>query len=241
MAGAAKHPQGAAPTPNEAQMTTPEDFYTDAQRRLQSENGNAKLAVAVAHAIVRNELEPIHIDYISSRDYFFLSTVSAEGEPTVSYKGGAVGFVRVIGANRVVFPNYDGNGMWLSMGNIDDATKVGLLFIDFETPWRVRLQGDARLSRDPALMALFPGCNMVVDIAVTRVFQNCARYIHKHKRVEQRSIYVPDEKGEQPYPAWKRIDGIQPFLHDRDLGRAEREGGLITEQEYLNKVLDGNS
>ena len=222
-------------------MTTPEDFYTEAQRKLQAENGNEKLAMAVVHAIVRDDLEDIHIDYINSRDYFFLSTVTAEGEPTVSYKGGDVGFVRVVGENRIVFPNYDGNGMWLSMGNIDEAAKVGLLFIDFETPWRIRVQGDATLSTDPDLMAMFPGCNMVVDIAVTRVFQNCARYIHKHKRIEAKSIYVPDEEGNQPYPAWKRIDGIQPFLHERDQGRAESEGGVITEEQYIEKVREGTS
>lgn len=220
---------------------TPEDFYTDAQRKLQSENGNDKLAVAVVHAIVRDELEDIHIDYIQSRDYFFLSTVTADGEPTVSYKGGPVGFVQVTGENKLVFPNYDGNGMWLSMGNIDAAAKIGMLFMDFCTPWRIRVQGDARLSRNPGLMARFPGCNMVIEVDVTRVFQNCARYIHKHTRVEETSIYVPDAKGRQPFPAWKRIDAIQDYLHERDQGRAENEGGLITTDQYLDKVQDGTS
>lgn len=222
-------------------MTTPEDFYTDAQRKLQNENGNEKLAVAVVHAIVRDELEELHIDYINTRDYFFLSTVSADGEPTVSYKGGPKGFVQVVGPNKLVYPNYDGNGMWLSLGNIDEACKVGMLFMDFETPWRMRVQGEARLSRAPELIKLFPGCNMVVEIDVTRVFQNCARYVHKHKRVEPHSRYVPNEKGEQPFPAWKRIDAIQDFLHERDQGRAADEGGTITEEQYMDKVREGSS
>ena len=115
-----------------------EDFYTDAQRKLQNENGHTKLSHAVIQAIVRDELEEYHVEYIESRDYFFLSTVTADGEPTVSYKGGPVGFVKSLGDNRLVFPNYDGNGMWLSMGNIDDASKIGMLFMDFETPWRIR-------------------------------------------------------------------------------------------------------
>lgn len=221
-------------------MTTPDDFYTDSQRKLQSDNGHDKLAVAVVHAIVRDELEDIHIDYIESRDYFFLSTVNADGEPTVSYKGGPVGLVQVVGENRLAFPNYDGNGMWLSMGNIDAAAKIGMLFMDFVTPWRIRVQGDAKLSKDPELMARFPGSNMVVDVAVTRVFQNCARYIHKHTRVEA-SPYVPDKEGKQPYPAWKRIDKIQDHLHPDDIGRAEKEGGTISEEEYIGKVMSGSS
>jgi uncharacterized protein len=194
----------------------------------------------VVHAIVRDELEAIHTDYIASRDYFFLSTVNADGMPTVSYKGGPVGFVRVMAPNRLVFPNYDGNGMWMSMGNIDEASKVGMLFMDMVTPWRIRVQGAARLSQAPALMAQFPGCNMVVDVAVEVVFQNCARYIHKHSRIDS-SPYVPDAEGKQPFPAWKRIDGLQPVLHPDDQGRAAQEGGLITEAEYLEKVAQGIS
>ncbi|MFK7943581.1 MAG: pyridoxamine 5'-phosphate oxidase family protein [Paracoccaceae bacterium] len=222
-------------------IPTHEAFYTDAQRKLQEDNGTAKLSHAVIQAIVRDELEDYHIDYIQTRDYFFLSTVTAEGEPTVSYKGGPVGFVKHLGGNTLVFPNYDGNGMWLSMGNIDAAAKVGMLFMDFETPWRIRVQGDGRLSRDPELMAHFPGCNMVAVVEVTRVFQNCARMIHKHKRIEPHSVYVPDAEGKQPFPAWKRIDAIQEYLHENDIGKAEAHGGTITEEDYIGKVMDGTS
>ena len=217
------------------------EFYTDAQRRLQDETGHTKLSHAVLQAIVRDELEDYHINYIETRDYFFLSTVTAAGAPTVSYKGGPVGFVKSLGGNQLVFPNYDGNGMWLSMGNIDAASKIGMLFMDFETPWRIRVQGDAKISKDAELMAHFPGCNMVAVVDVARVFQNCARMIHKHKRVEPRSIYVPDAKGKQPFPAWKRIAPLQDFLHEQDQGKAEESGGTITEEEYMAKVMDGTS
>jgi len=221
-------------------MPTPEDFYSPAQRKLQKQGDHEKLAEVVVHAIVRDELEDIHSDYINSRDYFFLSTVNADGMPTVSYKGGAVGFVKVMGPNRLIFPNYDGNGMWMSLGNIDEAAKVGMLFMDMVTPWRIRVQGSAKLTDDPELMGLFPGCNKVIDVSVEVVFQNCARYIHKHTRVET-SPYVPAEDGTQPFPAWKRIDGLQPVLHPDDQGRAESEGGLLTEEQYLEKVEKGTS
>ncbi|WP_342078639.1 pyridoxamine 5'-phosphate oxidase family protein [Yoonia sp. SS1-5] len=221
-------------------MPTPDQFYTDAQRTLQKEGKHEKLAEVVVHAIVRDELEEIHTDYINSRDYFFLSTVNAQGEPTVSYKGGDVGFVKVMSPTRLLFPNYDGNGMWLSMGNIDEAAKIGMLFMDMVTPWRIRVQGTAKLSRDPELLAQFPGSNLVVDVHVDVVFQNCARYIHKHTRVEN-SPYVPDAEGKQPFPAWKRIEPLQPFLHPDDQGRADAEGGTISEEEYLEKVTQGTS
>lgn len=221
-------------------MPTPDQFYTNAQRKLQLEGKHEKLAEVVVHAIVRDELEEIHTNYITSRDYFFLSTVSAEGEPTVSYKGGDVGFVKVLGPNRLMFPNYDGNGMWYSMGNISEAPKIGMLFMDMVIPWRIRVQGTATLSREQDLVSQFPGANMIVDVQVDTVFQNCARYIHKHTRVET-SPYVPDAAGNQPFPAWKRIEPLQPFLHPDDQGVAETEGGLINEEEYLAKVADGTS
>lgn len=221
-------------------MAGPTEFYSDAQRKLQSEQDSENLASAMAATIVFDELQEDHSAFIASRDYFFLSTVSAEGEPTVSYKGGPVGLVQVLGPKRLVFPSYDGNGMFFSMGNIADAGKVGMLFIDMETPHRVRVQGSAQVNKNPDLMDRFPGANMIVDVEVTSVFVNCARYIHKHKRLES-SKYVPDEKGDQPFPSWKRIDLLQDALPGKDTGRAEDAGGLITIEDYQEALEKGES
>lgn len=221
-------------------MPTPDEFYSDTQRKVQAEHDSVNLADAVVAAIVSDEIQEEQIEFISSRDYFFLSTVSAKGEPTVSYKGGPVGLVQVVSPSKIVFPNYDGNGMFYSMGNTTETGKVGLLFIDMETPLRVRLQGTAKVSKNTDLMALFPGSNMVVEVDVDSVFYNCARYIHKHKRVET-SKYVPDDKGEQPFPAWKRIDLLQEVLQPKDIGKADEAGGTITTEQYNEKVQQGDS
>lgn len=221
-------------------MPTPDQFYTKSNRKLQEENQSLKLADAVVHAIVDDELRPEQAGFISSLDYFFLTTINENGEPTVSYKGGPVGLAHVVDPRKIVFPNYDGNGMFLSMGNVAATAKVGLLFIDMVTPLRVRVQGDAKLTRSPEFLAHFPGSNMIVEIDITAVFYNCARYIHKHERVET-SKYVPDAHGEQPFPAWKRIDRLQEVLQPKDIGRAAQEGGTITEQDYEAKVAEGTS
>jgi len=215
-------------------------FYTDAQRKLQQEFDSRKLADAVEGAIVDDELNEIHIGFISTRDYFFLSTVNAAGEPTVSHKGGDVGTVKIINNNTLAFPAYDGNGMMLSWGNIDETAKIGLLFIDFETPNRIRVQATATLHREDELLAEYPGAFMIVRAHVDKVFLNCARYIHPHQRVST-SKYVPDEEGNQPYPAWKRIDGLQGSLRPEDEGLADRNGGVITEAEYGEKLMAGES
>jgi len=221
-------------------MADPQEFYSDAQRKLQAEQDSENLAVAMAATIVFDELQEDHRDFIASRDYFFLSTVNGAGEPTVSYKGGPVGFVHVLSPKKLAFPSFDGNGMFFSMGNVTEAGKVGMLFIDMETPHRVRVQGTATVSKDPDLMKRFPGSNMVVEVEVTSAFINCARYIHKHKRLET-SKYVPDDKGEQPFPSWKRIDLLQDALPGKDAGGAEGAGGLITIEQYQEALDKGES
>ncbi len=216
------------------------DFYTDAQRAMQQEFGTEPLADAIAAAIVVDELGDRHIPFIESRDFFFLSTVTADGEPTVSYKGGDVGTVKVVDPKTLAFPFYDGNGMFLSLGNIAESAKIGMLFIDFETPNRVRVQATAALDRSGDFDDHFPGAIAIVRATIDQVFVNCARYIHTHTRVEQ-SPYVPDEQGHQPFATWKRIDGIQPFLPEKDRGGAEAAGGTITDTEYAAALEAGES
>jgi len=216
------------------------EFYTDAQRQLQGRFESTPLADRMQVAIVRDELDDYHSGFIASRDFFYLATVDAEGEPTVSHKGGDVGQVKVIDNKTLAFPIYDGNGMFLSAGNIAAAGKVGMLFIDYESPQRVRVQGVASIDEDADLIGVWPGAKLVIRVEVTRVFVNCARYIPKYQRVAD-SPYVPDETGSQPYPAWKRIDGLQDALHPDDIGRAESEGGIITEEEYGQKLAAGES
>ncbi|MFK7963042.1 MAG: pyridoxamine 5'-phosphate oxidase family protein [Burkholderiaceae bacterium] len=229
------------PAPDPAITPDPDDFYSPAQRELQKELQTDKLANAVVQAIVRDELLPEMIGLISSRDYFFLSSVDAQGMPTVSYKGGNPGVAHVVNPKKIVFPSYNGNGMYFSTGNIAEASKVGMLFIDMCTPVRVRVQGEAKLSQNEDYMKLFPGAEFVIEVAVTRAFFNCARYIHKHQRLEETNKYVPDASGEAPFPSWKRIDKLQDYLHPDDLGKAETAGGTITEDDYNEKVQKGES
>ena len=215
-------------------------FYTKGARKFQAQNDSTGLADAMVAAIVSEELSDDRAAFIATRDFFFLATVNSEGAPTVSYKGGAPGFVKVVSPKKLAFPNYDGNGMFLSMGNMDETSNVGLLFIDFETPHRLRVQGHASVSSDHGKLEMFPGANLIVEIDITSCLVNCARYIHKHVRTQD-SEYVPDEAGNQPYPSWKRIDGFQPVLPAKDQGLAEQSGGLISAEQYGELLSKGES
>jgi predicted pyridoxine 5'-phosphate oxidase superfamily flavin-nucleotide-binding protein len=171
---------------------------------------------------------------------FFLATVDAGGQPTCSYKGGDPGFVKVVEPATIAFPSYDGNGMFLSMGNIRATARIGLLFIDFETPHRLRVQGTASVNdRDP-LLAAYPGADLVVRVAVSRIFVNCSRYVHKYQRVRS-SRYVPRAQCETPFAEWKRIDVVQEVLPPRDAGKTAKAGGTITVEEYEAKLAAGEA
>ncbi|MEM9893954.1 MAG: pyridoxamine 5'-phosphate oxidase family protein [Actinomycetota bacterium] len=215
-------------------------FYTDAQRELQAKFDSVPLADLMEATIIADDIAEDHQGFIESRDFFFLSTVNAAGEPTVSYKGGDVGLVTVVDPKTLVFPLYDGNGMFLSAGNIVEQARIGMLFIDFETPNRVRVQATASLVEDDPLLDRYPGALALVRATVDAAFVNCARYIHKHERVAP-SPYVPDAEGAQPYPSWKRIDLVQDALPPDDQGRADAEGGTITIDEYAARLASGDS
>ncbi len=221
-------------------LENPEAFYGEAQRAIQAEFDSTNLADIHSATIVTDTISDEQRGFIESRDFFFLSSVNAEGWPTVSYKGGGPGFVRVDDEQAVSFPLYDGNGMFLSGGNVEATAKIGMLFIDFERPDRLRLHATATVNRSAEVLAQFPGAQLVVDAKIDNVFLNCARYIHKHQRIED-SPYVPDGDGNQPYPSWKRIDLMQAFLPGDDEGKAAEAGGEITVEDYLDRLSKGAS
>ena len=173
--------------------------YTDAARKLQDRFDTRNLADAELAVIVHDELTEIDKGFISAMEMFWLASVDDKGSPTVSFKGGAPGFVKVLDDRTLLFPNYDGNGMFLSVGNIDDSHKIGMLFIDLETPNRLRIQATASVSDDDELLSTWPGADLVVRARVEKVFHNCGRYIHKHERVSA-SKYVPAADGTVPGP-----------------------------------------
>src|SRR3974390_2170659 len=115
---------------------------------------------------------------------FFCRRSNHQGRPTVSYKGGDPGFVRVLDSKTCVFPCYDGNGMFYSMGNLLGNQHVGMLFINFEKPHRLRLQGIASVDDDDPLLLEYSEAQLIVRVTVTEIFRNCPRYVHHYKKVE---------------------------------------------------------
>jgi uncharacterized protein len=214
-------------------------LYGEQHRELQDRFQSRKMADRIEQVALKTEIGEEEKGFIESRDFFFLTTVDHKGRPTVSHKGGDPGFVKVLDAGTLMFPSYDGNGMYLSMGNIAANAQVGFLFIDFERPFRLRAQGTAELSQAPELMAHFKEADLVVRVAISELWMNCPRYIHRHQRVKS-SRYVPRENVETPVCEWKRLDTVQDVLRPHELAQVERAGGLITPEEWIGRVQAGD-
>ena len=214
-----------------------EQFYTEAQRTLQNEFSTRDLAERIKEAVVTEALSDQQAAFIHSRNMFYLSTVDELGYPSCSYKGGDIGFVRVIDPKTIVFPNYDGNGMFMSTGNIQAKSKIGLLFIDFQTPQRIRVRGKAKCIKEGPILKSYPGANLVVELTVSNAWINCPRYIHRMDLSDQ-SPYIPAKDGTIPLALWKRVGLVQDVITDKD--RAEAESlGIITIDEYEANVANG--
>jgi uncharacterized protein len=187
-------------------------------RSLQDRFDTRRIADRIVEVLVKDTVDPNDAAFIEARDMFFLATADGEGRPTCSYKGGDPGFVRVVDDRTLAFPNYDGNGMYLSMGNVAVNPEVGLLFIDFVSGNRLRVQGRATLHLEDPLMSDYEGAQFIVRVHVTQVFPNCPRYIHRYELV-RRSKFVPRPRRATPVPDWKRSDWACDYLPDDDPAR----------------------
>lgn len=215
-------------------------LYGKQHRALQQDFDTVKLADAVHGNIVCTEIGEEHRGFIESRDMFFLTTIDHRGYPTCSYKGGSPGFLKIIDSKTLAFPSFDGNGMFLSMGNISINNQIGMLLIDFETPHRIRIHGKASIHRDEQSLKMFLGAEVVVLVEVTEIFVNCPRYIHRYKRIAS-AKHVPQENVPVALPQWKRIEGLQEALPARDKHIAETLGGTITPEQYVEMVMKGEA
>lgn len=194
------------------------ELYDDQHRALHDRFDTRRLADRMEEALVHDTILDSEKAFIEARDMFFLATVDARGHASCSYRSGDPGFVRVVDEHTIAFPNYDGNGMYLSMGNVLGTGEVGLLFIDFEQRQRMRFNGTATIDFDDPLKAGFPEAQFVVRVQAREIFTNCPRYIHKMKLVE-RSRFVPKTGCVTPVPGWKTGEWVAEDLPANDPAR----------------------
>lgn len=196
-------------------------MYHDGMRQLQDARETRALADRLQQVTARREFTEEDKSFVQRCSTVFVATADADGHPDCSYKGGLPGFVRVLDERNLAFPDYDGNGMYRTWGNVLVNPHVGLLFIDFEESKRIRVNGSARVREDDPLRNEFPGAVLIVRVTATHIFPNCPRYIHKMKVMEH-SVYAPRPNYTPPVPAWKTFDAFRDSLPLRDRGDPDR-------------------
>ena len=199
-----------------------DNLYHDGMRRLQDARETRPIADRLNQVTVRAAFTDEDRAFIQRCPMFFIATADTRGHPDCSYKGGMPGFVRVLDDRTLAIPDYDGNGMYRTWGNVLVNPHVGLLFLDFERQKRLRVNGEATVAEDDPLRADHPGSVFIVRVAARRIFPNCPRYLHKMQIVEH-SAYAPRPGYTPPVPAWKTFDVFRDALPARDRIDGEQE------------------
>lgn len=190
-------------------------MYHDGNRRLQDRFDSRRISDRLEEKLTRTAFTDDDKAFIESSSYFFLATADAEGRPDCSFKGGMPGFVRLTGPSELAFPDYDGNGMFKSLGNILVNAHIGMLFIAMQDrPRRLRVNGQATVRDDDPLLGETVGAQLIVRVTAQAIFPNCPRYVPAMQLVEP-SIYAPRAGYEPPEPAWKGFEAFKDCVHPR--------------------------
>jgi predicted pyridoxine 5'-phosphate oxidase superfamily flavin-nucleotide-binding protein len=189
-------------------------LYHEGNRLLQDQFDSRRIADRL-EGLTRAAFSPDDKQFVESAAYFFLATADAEGRPDCSFKGGMPGFVRVTGPSELAFPDYDGNGMFKSLGNLLVNPNVGMLFIAMHgKPRRLRVNGTAQVNTDDPLVAQTVGAQLIVRVAAKAIFPNCPRYIPTME-LKELSSYAPRPGLEPPEPEWKSFPDFKDCVHPR--------------------------
>lgn len=190
------------------------DFFHSGNRALQDQFGSRRLADRL-QGIARQAFSEDDRRFISGLPYFFLASANADGRPDCSFKGGPPGFVQITGPAELAFPDYDGNGMFKSLGNLTVNPGIGLLFIALHgPPRRLRVNGVATVRRDDPLLARTVGAQMIVRVVATAIFPNCPRYLPTMELVAP-SSFTPAAGTVAPEPAWKSFPDFADVVPPR--------------------------
>jgi uncharacterized protein len=190
-------------------------LYHDGNRQLQDRFDSRRIADRLEERLTRTAFTADDKIFIESAAYFFLATADTQGRPDCSFKGGMPGFVRVTGASELAFPDYDGNGMFKSLGNIQINNNIGMLFIAMHgKPKRLRVNGSALVSDADPLLKETVGAQLIVRVTARAIFPNCPRYI-PNMELTGPSTYTPQPRCEPPEPSWKKSDEFKDVVHPR--------------------------
>ncbi len=196
-----------------------QSMFHDQHRQLQDRFDGRRIADVLEKHRRLSELGPEQVEMIESAAFFFLATAHGESVDC-SFKGGPPGFVRVTGPTTLEWPDFDGNSMYRSLGNILGSGRAGLLFIHMDgTSYRLRVNGTAELIHDHPRLSDYPGAKVMIRLEAREIFPNCPRYI-PDLASDTPSEFLPQTDKPLPKPAWKDRAYIAPLLPEHDPHKA---------------------
>lgn len=185
------------------------EFYSRQSQLLQTKKDSKRLASQLQKTRLHTELSEADILVIRKAEFFFLATADEQGYPDCSIKGGNAGFVRIDNDKQLSILDYDGNGMFRSLGNIMANPNVGLLFLAFEGDIKkLRINCTAKIVTDDDQGA---SGEFRILFGVREIFPNCPRYLPE-MRIEKSSVYNPSPGYDPPDPHWKSKDDLKDYL-----------------------------
>ncbi len=189
-------------------------FYHDGMRALQDRFDGRRVADGLAANRRRWDFWDDDRAMIESAPFFFIAT--SYGDYTdCSLRSGMPGFVKIVGAGTIEFPEYDGNSMYRTMGNISRNPNVGLLFVKFDGKTvRIRINGRASILDDAPALARHHAAKLVVRVEC-ELFSNCPRSVHD-LQTGTLSPYLPRPGYQTPAPEWKSRDYLKDILPAND-------------------------
>lgn len=179
---------------------------------MQERHGKQRIAKQLFDTRVHTSFTDDDRSVIDNSLFFFIATSDSDGSLDCSYKGGHQGFVKILSDDELAFANYDGNGMYRTLGNIQLNPNVGLLFIQFsDDKRRIRVNGHASVSYNAKHLAQFNSAESVVIVKPSFIFPNCPRHIHTME-LKAKSIYSPTEGYSPPEPYWKSKPDLKDYI-----------------------------
>ncbi|WP_198263942.1 pyridoxamine 5'-phosphate oxidase family protein [sulfur-oxidizing endosymbiont of Gigantopelta aegis] len=156
----------------------------DAQKKWQTEDlwdGERK------QKLLWSKIPTEYHQRIEQAPFFFLATSDLDGHCDCSFKGGGPGLIKVIDASHFAFPDFDGNGAFMSLGNIMQNPHVGCLFIDFTDGARLRVNGTASIHENDSISDYFTQSQRAILVSIEQVVPNCKAYIPRLQAVENKA------------------------------------------------------
>lgn len=190
-------------------------MFHDGHRELQDRFDGRRMADALEKHRRLEQFRDEDVAFIEQSEFFFLATAH-DRSVDCSFRGGPRGFVKVTGPKTLEWPDYDGNSMYRSLGNILKSPRIGLLFIQFgEKPKRLRVNGSCTLEHPRHDSK----SKLIVRMTADEIFPNCPRYIPDLTK-QAASPYLPDESGIGAKPEWKNAEDLSSSLPKNDPHRA---------------------